>query len=1643
MPMCEWYIYSRPWSTLGPDFLLPGVETTFLPARIQKFIYSNKTKMNQSINIEVRGNYHDNICGIGQEEIYNLDLWIFPMDNKIDEPVFTFEGAVIQQVQGVQSGRWSMEKTIYDKLNIQTDLSSTDHKPYLDTIIKDYCLLPSPNQVILNNQLNFIINQDLIETIEPFNELAVYYAQMTIKDLVLNHIHHRLLNACRSLASTLHSEQVTWNSIHLRLIQLIERFPRLKPFLIILNKHGLHLKDILSGEKNGSDIFFRDVEIGQTFQQVKTLISATKIQQIFHSICQHLQLQYEQNKDNSFENYRLCILWLTDNDYSDILPILDLFLNLSQQTDLLIDLHYVDSDPIQLANAQQTFNTHITNQTNLSIIYDETIDLYDSKTLEKIPFESFDIIFSANQLLGNQDLTNSLTDLRRLLVPNGLLLLLELVHVPLYFDLIFGFIDQWWSSSDDNNRALTNIQQWTTLLEQIQGFNIIESTLNENESTLIISQKTISKEILQTLDERKNQIWVVFTKDDNNNKNSFSHILSSLLPCSNIKIFDIRNSNLDMICFGIPVLLTTYKQTSVIFAWQLNQVLLNENNDDLAFKQNEELLCGTLSRILQTIKKSSPHFYPFVYLLTDHAQFNNDSNLNIIALPFIGLARSLITEYERHRLKLMDLRTSLNNELIFIHTLIEYMINSRYSSDTCEVVLRLNDTDQNQVQHLTWYYEMLQKSTDDEQEKSKLEQISIIPKRDADQKPFRICVPQSRFLSELTWIGEDREKDLLPGVVEVRVHCVGINFRDVLKSRGLYPHTRTFAQSDENQPKVNQDTEPGSDFVGTIVRVGPTTTNFQVGDHVVGATSHGTYHSHIMINSQLIIRIPSDFPLTDEQLCGMPTPLLTVIYSLKYRVHLQSHQTVLIHAATGAAGQWCIQYCQYIGARVIATAGTEEKRDFVREYYGIEHVFNSRDASFVNNIHEILPQGVDVIVNSLSGNLLKESIKLLAYHGQFVEWGKRDIYHDNNLSMFQLRSDCSFHVIDFISLADHVSPLIRLMLEEAIDLFIQRKLRAVEPTVSYEPSQVIEALLRCNSGQVMGKTVFRISSSDQPLSIHKIQSTSLLKVVSDNTMFPSEVCNQGTILISGGFGGLGLTMSRWMIEQRGVKHIALMSRRTLVELEKPSNPQYDDWLRLKRTIKEYNAHVDVVQADVTNFQQVHDLIERFNKTSYPIRGIIHSAVVAEDRTLGNITQEHLSLVLPPKVRGAWYFHQATQLLHAPIHFFIMFSSIRNHLLEVSSAGYNAGNQFLDALAHYRFEKLSLPALSISLPAVSGAGMFHRHKEMLSTLKETQGFELMPTITVFELIESFHQTQKICPCPVIFAVNWQTLHRNYPTLATSFLRKIVDQRYKEMKFDQIASSSSSSGKNNSTESSMNKKETIIERTQSAVARLLGATSVDRIVIDRSLVSQGMDSLAAVSLYNWLGQETGIYIPLVELLHGLSIETIAILVYNKLNEKEQTTSSTTKEHDSDFDLVDENEVQFSNTSIYTGLENIICLYRSNQNNTSTLFCITQISNDNNNEDLFTFFIDKLSNQKDKTSSNDIYALQIQIPSITSSSISTYAQNLITQMRRIQPCGFYQIVAIRNKPEETIAHEMLKQLKTHSRITNTQLHLLDAHN
>ncbi|CAF1239991.1 unnamed protein product [Rotaria sordida] len=245
-----------------------------------------------------------------------------------------------------------------------------------------------------------------------------------------------------------------------------------------------------------------------------------------------------------------------------------------------------------------------------------------------------------------------------------------------------------------------------------------------------------------------------------------------------------------------------------------------------------------------------------------------------------------------------------------------------------------------------------------------------------------------------------------------------------------------------------------------------------------------------------------------------------------------------------------------------------------------------------------------------------------------------------------------------------------------------------------------------------------------------------------------------------------------------------------------------------------NAHIDVVQVDVTNFEDVRDLIERFNRTPYPIRGIIHSAAVLEDHSLMKLTEENLTRVMCPKIRGAWNLHRASQLANVSLHFFVLFSSIRNHLLNFAAGSYNTGNQFLDILAYYRVKQLNLPALSISLPAVSGAGMFHRHRDSFSSVQTTIGFELVPTVGVFELIERFHANQKNNPCPVIFAVNWKKLYENYQTLVTYQLQKIVSEKH-DIK-DQLATSKVSSNHVGIGNLIYDCLETIIERTQITVA-----------------------------------------------------------------------------------------------------------------------------------------------------------------------------------------------------------------------------------
>lgn len=411
-------------------------------------------------------------------------------------------------------------------------------------------------------------------------------------------------------------------------------------------------------------------------------------------------------------------------------------------------------------------------------------------------------------------------------------------------------------------------------------------------------------------------------------------------------------------------------------------------------------------------------------------------------------------------------------------------------------------------------------------------------------------------------------------------------------------------------------------------------------------------------------------------------------------------------------------------------------------------------------------------------------------------------------------------------------------------------------------------------------------------------------LLSVEQLFPDYVCNNGTILISGGLGGIGIAMSKWMIEKRGVKRILLMSRRSEQDLDE-NDPQYYGWIALKEISIKYHGSVVVVKADVTQFDRVLELIKQINQSPYPLRGIIHGALVLQDKLLDNMTQEELSKVMKPRIHGLWNLHCASEITSSPLHFFIMLSSLRNYFPNFGGSNYNATNEFFDAFAHWRFNCKHLPALSISIPVVSNAGFYHRNREVSAVNSIEDKYEKLSARIVFELIEKFYiNQQRVDPVtsPIIAAVKWKILHSQIDTLHTR-LMDIVKQEY----------NLAANGKDRYGDKSLADIETlsldidkIINKIRLSVARMFGSSSTDRIDIGRPLIDQGMDSLTAVSLYNWLGSEFTIYIPLAEILQGISINNIASYVQSKLHEKySMSTVNATITSESSSTLTDKIE------------------------------------------------------------------------------------------------------------------------------------------
>jgi len=537
------------------------------------------------------------------------------------------------------------------------------------------------------------------------------------------------------------------------------------------------------------------------------------------------------------------------------------------------------------------------------------------------------------------------------------------------------------------------------------------------------------------------------------------------------------------------------------------------------------------------------------------------------------------------------------------------------------------------------------------------------PTESANGRPYRLECIETGVLDKVV-LRETLRKPPSVGEVEIRVEAAGLNFTDVMGAMGMLPGATA-----ESLPL-------GLECAGRVVAVGAGVEHITVGQEVI-AFAPGSLGSYVTTVAEFVA--PKPAKLSFAEAASIPVVFMTVYYALNKLVRLGHDERILIHTAAGGTGLAAIQMARVLQAEIFATAGSEEKRAYLRSL-GIDHVMDSRTLAFAEEVMDHTEgQGVDVVLNTLTGDARTRSLELLAPYGRFVELSKRDIYM--NTQMPPLRRGVSFASVDLQGMGQERPALLGGLLREVTQLFEMGVFQPL-PLRTFQASDARSAFQYMAQAKHIGKVVIDMSDPMAPI-------------------LPADRPRDGiradaSYLITGGLESLGLSLAQWMVEQ-GARHLAL------IEQGEPSPTARDVLARIEKA----GVNVLVSQADITSAPEMAAVFAEMERSMPPLRGVVHAAGVVDDRTLLELDAERFLHVLTPKVMGAFQLHSLTA--EKPVDFFVLYSSAASLLGAPGQANYAAANAFLDGLAHAR-RRAGLAGTSIHWGPFAEIGLSALHDE---------------------------------------------------------------------------------------------------------------------------------------------------------------------------------------------------------------------------------------------------------------------------------------------------------------------------------------------
>lgn len=534
----------------------------------------------------------------------------------------------------------------------------------------------------------------------------------------------------------------------------------------------------------------------------------------------------------------------------------------------------------------------------------------------------------------------------------------------------------------------------------------------------------------------------------------------------------------------------------------------------------------------------------------------------------------------------------------------------------------------------------------------------------AGGRPFQLEIREPGVLDRLA-LREANIPEPGRGEVLIKVEAAGMNFLDVLLALGVLPDDAS--GSGENGPRL------GGECAGRVIATGRGVKGFASGDEVI-ALGVRAFGSYMIARQELVTRKPEN--LEWVQAATLPIAFLTAVYALENTGKLRKGQRVLIHAGAGGVGLAAIQWAKLAGAEIFATAGSEAKRSYLKSL-GVAHVFDSRSLRFADEIRRVTRnEGIDLVLNSLAGDFIPASLDLLRNHGRFIEIGKRDYYENKQIGLRPFLRNLSFSLVDLRSMMLDEPARVGDLLRELMAMFVDGRLAPI-PTQAFPISQAAQAFQHMAQAKHIGKIALVLN--DPEAQIIAARRTSAIEVYPDRSY-----------LVTGGLGGLGLSVARGLVD-KGARSVVLVGRRR-------PNEEAQNAIRV---MEERGARVLTMQADVSRQDEVDGVLQTIQGNMPQLGGIVHAAAVLDDHTLLEQSAQSFQTAFAAKALGAWNLHTLCE--GKDLDFFVMYSSAAALFGSPGQGNYAAANAFLDALAHARSRK-GLPGMSIQWGPFSEVGL---------------------------------------------------------------------------------------------------------------------------------------------------------------------------------------------------------------------------------------------------------------------------------------------------------------------------------------------------